>query len=193
MPSPAGPVSPASSLPPVAGPRPLPEAPAAELIQIASASARGYRIDIRNEPAFEHVRSLHINRTPQQLIQRLNDNIHPGRYTVYLRETGSFSSIQSANRLINATLSANHERVQQLVDGQGRNRISLFAEFSSPTGIAAQRGSIRSQPTVGDVYNVQVVIQRDTNAANGFRIVTAFPTTRNGSEPGFRLEWPFLR
>lgn len=91
-----------------------------------------------------------------------------------LKRAGTFTSLNSATRLINATLSANSARVQQVVRGDVNNAF-VTARFSSPTGREAYARSDREAPIIRPTFGVGVLIQHDTAAPGGFRVTTGYP------------------
>jgi hypothetical protein len=87
---------------------------------------------------------------------------------------GSFSSLQSANKLVNSTLSQNPGMVDQVATGR-LSATTVTARFGSATGYEAYGRTERSQPYLRDTYGVGVVIRHDPTADKGYHVVTAFP------------------
>jgi hypothetical protein len=90
---------------------------------------------------------------------------------------GSFSSLESANKLVNSTIARNPEQVDRVVNG-GSPQEKLDADFPTPTGREAVARTERSQIFIRDTYWVRVVIVPDGAVAKGFRVETAFPMNR---------------
>ncbi len=93
-----------------------------------------------------------------------------------LRE-GSFPSMEAANKLVNATIARNPDKVDKVVNGLS-GREDLDAMFGSPTGSEAYAASERVQPYIRPTYGVRVVIVPDRTSARGYRVETAFPRNR---------------
>jgi hypothetical protein len=89
-------------------------------------------------------------------------------------KVGSFSSLEAANKLVNATVARNPAKVDLVASGRS-GRQELDARFDAPTGYEAYARTERSQPYIRDTYDVRVIIVRDSRAAKGFRVDTAFP------------------
>jgi hypothetical protein len=90
--------------------------------------------------------------------------------------SGSFTSLEAANKLVNATISANQGKVDQVVIG-GSPKEVLDHDFDTPTGREAYMRNERSQAVIRDTYSVRVVIVPDSSE-KGFRVLTAFPRNR---------------
>jgi hypothetical protein len=82
--------------------------------------------------------------------------------------------LEAANKLVNATLSQNPEKVDLVVNGSLPIAV-LEAEFGSPTGYEAYARSERSQPYMRETCSVRVIIVRDPSSDSKFRVLTAFP------------------
>src|SRR5436305_14607646 len=90
--------------------------------------------------------------------------------------SGSFSSLEAANKLVNATIAANNGKVDRVViDGSPRERLDY--DFDTPTGREAYMRNERSQAVLRDTYSVRVVIVPDSSE-KGYRVLTAFPRNR---------------
>ncbi len=66
---------------------------------------------------------------------------------------GSFATVVAANRLVNSTLSRNHDVVALVARGV-RPREFVTATFSSPTGVEAFRRGPFAQPYLRNTYGV---------------------------------------
>ena len=87
---------------------------------------------------------------------------------------GSFSSLEAANKLVNATVAQNPDKVERVTSGSSP-RQELEARFDSPTGYEAYARTERSQPYIRNTNGVVVVIVPDARTAKGYRVDTAFP------------------
>jgi hypothetical protein len=87
---------------------------------------------------------------------------------------GSFSSVASATKLINSTLSQNRDIVNQVATGN-QPKAFISSSFNSITGQEAYLARYNAQPFMRNTYGVAVVIVHDANSPNGFRVQSAFP------------------
>jgi hypothetical protein len=87
---------------------------------------------------------------------------------------GSFTSIQSANRLVNSTISENQDRVDQAIR-DGQPSVLISKRFSSPTGYEAYLARAHAEPYIRDTFSVEVVIRSDPGSVRGWRVHTAYP------------------
>ena len=93
-------------------------------------------------------------------------------FSAYRTRHSTFTSLESANALVSATLS----RGREVSPGV------FYREFSSPTGVAAVRRDmiplIRPQGRVGfeTTYGVLVVTRPDADMPGGWRVQSAYPT-----------------
>ncbi len=90
--------------------------------------------------------------------------------------SGSFTSLEAANRLVNTTIAANQGKVDQVVIGRSPKEI-LDHDFDTPTGREAYMRNARSQAVIRDTYSVRVVIVPDSSE-RGYRVLTAYPRNR---------------
>jgi hypothetical protein len=144
------------------------------------AAANGYPVDLLEERelgghAIEgHLRS---DRSLQSDLEaRVAEAVRKGDSVSDMRQ-GSFSSLEAANKLVNATIARNPEQVNRVVNG-GSPQEKLDADFPTPTGREAVARTERSQIFIRDTYWVRVVIVPDGAVAKGFRVETAFPMNR---------------
>jgi hypothetical protein len=125
----------------------------------------GYPIDLLEEDARvygSHIFERHVGKSPDYLFRRLQTEDIPA--------AGSFTSVEAANKLINATVAAKSELVNAVVRGDIAGT-TLYKNFNSPTGYEA----VRSEAELQDTYGVSVVIARNPYLVRGFRVITAFP------------------
>jgi hypothetical protein len=150
-------------------------------VQVATDSGRsGYPIDLREEEQRGgHAIGSHVGKSQEYLLSDVRDIAasvkSQGNLISGLRE-GSFTSLEAANKLVNATVSEdeNQTKVDLVVQGLSP-REELDAVFTSPTGYEAYAATERTAPYIRDTYGVRVVIVRDPSFAKGYRVVTAFP------------------
>lgn len=148
-------------------------------VQLAGDERQGYPVDLLEERELGgHTIERHVGRSSESL---LNDVRQAQRYA---KETGSseelrsgsFSSLQSANKLVNSTLSQNADKVDNVARGLSP-RERLEGRYSSITGLEAYARNERSQVYLRETYGVRVVIVRDERSSKGYRVDTAFPMT----------------
>lgn len=122
-----------------------------------------------------HTISKHVGKTPDTIAGYVRDSIlmnpDPTRHDI---RSGSFSSLEAADKLVNATLDRNSDIVDGVRSGLLDER-RVDAYFGSVTGIEAYASTIRSQPRIRETYGVGVYIRRDPSSEKGFRIITAYP------------------
>ena len=148
-------------------------------VQVAAGTGwPGYPIDLQEEEALGgHTIGAHVGRSESSLLSDIREiALSAGNAIDFangLRE-GSFPSLEAANKLVNATVAQNQDKVD-LVTGGLSPREELDAVFGSPTGYEAFVRTGRSTPYIRDTYGVRVVIIPDRNSAKGYRVDTAFP------------------
>ncbi len=90
------------------------------------------------------------------------------------QSVGSFTSVQSANRLVNSTISDNQDKIDQgLRDGDPA--VVVSKRFPSPTGYEAYLARAHAEPVIRDTFGVKVVVYPDPGSARGWRVHTAYP------------------
>ena len=90
------------------------------------------------------------------------------------QSVGSFTSVQSANRLVNSTISDNQDKIdQQIRDGEPQVLISK--SFKSPTGYEAYLARANAEPVIRNTFGVEVLIRPDPGSARGWRVHSAYP------------------
>ena len=91
---------------------------------------------------------------------------------------GSFTSLQSAGKLVNSTISANREIVDRVAvskDQGGLDQTEIEKVFVQPTGYESYAPSGGAKFQIRKTYSVKVVIRHDENMKSGYRVVTSFP------------------
>jgi phytoene dehydrogenase-like protein len=143
-------------------------------------AASGYPVDLLEERELGgHAIEGHL-RSDQSFQSDLGDRVaeavRKGDLVSDMRQ-GSFTSLEAANKLVNATIARNPDQVSRVVNG-GSPKENLDADFPTPTGREAVARTERSQIYIRDTYSVRVVIVPDSTVAKGFRVETAFPMNR---------------
>jgi hypothetical protein len=87
---------------------------------------------------------------------------------------GSFTSVQSANRLVNSTISGNQDKVDQAMR-DGEPFVLISKSFKSPTGYEAYLARAHAEPVIRNTFGVEVLIRSDPGSARGWRVHTAYP------------------
>ena len=87
---------------------------------------------------------------------------------------GSFTSVQSANRLVNSTISDNQDKIDQGIR-DGDPSVLISKSFKSPTGYESYLARAHAEPYIRDTFGVEVVIRPDPGSARGWRVHTAYP------------------
>lgn len=127
-----------------------------------------------------HAVERHVGRSDESLLNSLRETLSSmgwkGDLGGGLRD-GSFPSLEAANKLVNATIARNPDKVDKVVNGLS-GKENLDALFGSPTGSEAYAASERAQVYIRPTYGVRVVIVRDRTSARGYRVETAFPQNR---------------
>ena len=140
---------------------------------------QGYPVDLLEERELGgHTIERHVGRSNESLLNDVRQAQRYSRETGFSEElrVGSFSSLQSANRLVNSTLSQNADKVDSVASGlSSRERID--GQYSSVTGLEAYARNERSQVNLRATYGVRVIIVRDERSNKGYRVDTAFPVT----------------
>jgi hypothetical protein len=124
-----------------------------------------------------HAISEHADRTYDYLKSRARDE---ARRTLERGDTfdgqsvGSFTSVQSANRLVNSTISENQDKIDQGIRDR-EPAVVISKRFTSPTGYEAYLARAHAEPVIRDTFGVEVVIRPDPGSARGWRVQTAYP------------------
>jgi len=132
-----------------------PSDPSTGGIQIA-----GRPVDLlEEESGGGHAIEDHVRKSDQWLLNDVRSQaesaIRKGDYFDDFR-SGSFSSLEAANKLVNATIAANQGKVDRVVIDRAA-RAELDYDFDSPTGREAYMRNERSQAVLRDTYSVRVV------------------------------------
>ena len=125
------------------------ERPAGERVQVAQADGLG-PVDLLDHEGIDgaHAIAEHVGKSDAYLLARVSGGAwQAGPTTIYRYRAGSFSSLASANRLVNSTLALNHATVLKVAHGIKRDAY-IVAQFGSPTGKEAFRLSLTSQTDI---------------------------------------------
>ena len=87
---------------------------------------------------------------------------------------GSFTSIQSANRLVNSTISDHEDKINQAMR-DGQPFVLIRKSFESPTGYEAYLARAHAEPVIRNTFGVEILIRSDPGSARGWRVHTAYP------------------
>src|SRR3954453_18207736 len=87
------------------------------------------------------------------------------------KRIGSFTDLAAANRLVNATLLRNRDRVDRVAEGKSPR---LEAIFEEPTGKEAFAPDERTDPRIRLTWGVRVVIVADQQRSRGYTVIPAF-------------------
>lgn len=90
------------------------------------------------------------------------------------KRIGSFTDMAAANRLVNATLLRNRDRVDRVAEGKSSLE-ELDAIFEEPTGKEAFAPDEQTDARIRLTWGVRVVIVNDHRTWRGYHVITAFP------------------
>jgi HK97 family phage portal protein len=153
-------------------------------VQLAQAEEHpSYPISILEEEALGgHTIERHVNKPDEYLKARIMGN----RINIPLiggageKRAGSFTSLEAANRLVNATLAdpINQQKIKSFVDGGFLRLLNiqyLYKDFSSPTGYEMY-GPAERAPERRTTYSVAVRIRRAESLPKGYYVESAYPS-----------------
>ena len=139
--------------------------------------SQGRPVDLQEEEARGgHAIRAHVNGSPEALVAQAREAFDREPRAQDSR-SGSFSSVEAADKLVNSTLSQNRTIVDQVASGVRRREL-LLATLNSVTGMEAVVPTARAQPFFRRTYGVGVMIEHDPSVPKGYSVVTAFPTNR---------------
>jgi hypothetical protein len=149
-------------------------------VQLAQGDT-SYDVDLSEQERLGgHAISRHVAMSENTLVARvleLGQRITArGDWFTGLSE-GSFTSLDSATELVNATLAANREAVNAVARGEARSEF-VEARFDGRTGYEAYLPDPNSAPYIRDTNAVSVYIRQDYRSPNGFRVQSAYPRNR---------------
>lgn len=147
------------------------------LIFVSNDDDRKYSVDLRTEEGRGgHTLGRHVGKSDDELFERVKKSqwrswiAHGG-----LRRAGSFSSIESANDLVNQTIESNKEAVDRVASGLD-DRKFIKKSFNQKTGREAY-STDEGVLYMRDTRSVGIELRHDPTSPRGFRIRTAFPFT----------------
>jgi hypothetical protein len=150
-----------------------PDKPHAEGVQLA-----GEPVDLlEQQQRGGHAISEHAGMTYDYLKSRARDNaqnILDRGDDFRGASVGSFTSVQSANRLVNSTISDNQNKIDQAMR-DGEPFVLISKSFKSPTGYEAYLARANAEPVIRNTFSVEVLIRPDPGSARGWRVHTAYP------------------
>lgn len=118
-----------------------------------------------------HTIALHVGKS-RDFLMNMMQPISTSYASAYRTRHSTFSSLESANALVSATLSGGREVSPGV----------FYREFSSPTGTAAVRRDVlpfvrpQGRVSIETAYGVYVVTRPDTGMPGGWRVQTAYPS-----------------
>jgi hypothetical protein len=138
----------------------------------------GYPIDLRAEEARGgHTIAGHVNVHADRLSERVQseaDAIIARGHEFRGLAISSFTSLDSATRLVNSTIAQNRE-TEDLVANGGQSIAVIEARFDRATGYQAYLPSYYAQPYIRDTFGVRAILLRDASSTSGYRVQSAFP------------------
>ena len=140
--------------------------------------SRARQIDLlEQEHRGGHAIGEHADRTYDYLKARARENaqnIQNRDEDFRGARVGSFTSVQSANRLVNSTISDNQSKIDQGIR-DGEPFVLISKSFKSPTGYEAYLARAHAEPVIRNTFGVEVLIRPDPGSARGWRVHTAYP------------------
>lgn len=149
---------------------------AAERVRVAQVNGMGL-VDLRDHEGIEGAHGIaeHVGKSDAYLLARVGGGaFQVGAERVFKYRAGSFSSLATANQLVNSTLALNRTIVQVVARGEQQDAY-IIAPFGAPTGKEAFRSGLSSQPYIRTTTWVAVYIVHDSRMPGGYRIQTAYP------------------
>ncbi|WP_415639967.1 RNase A-like domain-containing protein, partial [Pseudomonas fluorescens] len=116
-----------------------------------------------HERAGGHLMQRHIGRTDRQLLDRLQQQPN-------IPAASTFHDRTSAELAISNVLDDNKTKISNFLEGQN-NQIVIIQKVKHPIGTSFKKNTTISVPGT----EIHLVIRRDNNMHNGYRIHTGFP------------------
>jgi hypothetical protein len=150
----------------------------ANLVLVGSFDGTGYPINLMDEKIKGgHTIEDHVGKSDEQLKSNiLREQQESPAGILYQQSDGSFTNLESATKLVNATISRNSGDIINFMRSN-KDRLVITSLFESVTGREVYMKTPRSEPYIRETYNVKIVLKKDKN--NGFYVLTAFPTNQN--------------
>ncbi|MFI2241532.1 RNase A-like domain-containing protein, partial [Streptomyces chrestomyceticus] len=115
-----------------------------------------------------HTLERHVEKTTKDMRDRL-------RGDTGIKADSRFLDEGSAQRLVDETLARHRLQIDDWLRSSRQKMPPITAHFDSPTGLSLSRESyIRGQPAEW-VKGVKVILKRDAEAPDGFRVLTSYP------------------
>ena len=155
-------------------------------VRVAQAGGN-YGIDVTEEDKLGgHTFERHVGKNDEYLVARIlgnRVNIPFLGWEVGEKRAGSFSSLDAANKLVNATLSdpANRESIESFARGDflySLPELNIYKQFKRPTGKEAY-GPGGHKPEIRETYWVRVRLRRTDKTEKGYYVHSAFPLNRD--------------
>jgi HK97 family phage portal protein len=136
----------------------------------------GRPVDLLEEEAGGgHTIQRHVGKSIDYLSYRMTNEVYRfGFVTVGLEAAGSFPSLEAGEKLVNATIARNADKILEVTSGRAASA-KLDATFDTPTGYELYRVSDRAAPRLRDTFDVRVIIYPAPTRPLGYRVQTAFP------------------
>jgi HK97 family phage portal protein len=151
-------------------------------VQVAQAGGN-YGVDVTEEDRLHdgHTYERHIGKSDEYLKARIVGNrINiPGVGEGGLKRAGSFTSVEAANKLVNATISS-PENVTKIEASVRRDLLYMLPvlyvrkTFDAVTGKEAH-GPEGKGPDIRKTYSVEIRLVRSENSPKGFYVHSAYP------------------
>ncbi len=146
--------------------------------EISPAQGAGFPIDLIEQEQKGHTIEKHVAKSEDYLIRRSEaSRVKIGRSDRW-EAFGSFTSLQSAGKLVNSMIADNQEIVDQVAaskDQGGLDEAVIEKAFVQPTGYESYAPSGGAKFQIRDTFSVKVIIRHDETMKSGYRVVTSFP------------------
>ncbi|TFY94817.1 type IV secretion protein Rhs [Pseudomonas nabeulensis] len=116
-----------------------------------------------HEKAGGHLIEKHVGRTDQQLAERLSREPH-------VPTASTFPDRATAESEVSKVLATNQAKIDRFVRGND-NQIVIIERTQNPVGTSLKRGETTTVPG----REIYLIIRRDTNMPDGYRIHTGYP------------------
>jgi len=152
------------------------------MLQDAGATGEpNYGINLLEDEALGgHAIEHHVGKSDNYLINRiLNSRTRVPFGVLGLYRSGSFPSVEAANKLVSSTLSQNSEELRKYLARDWPYNLypvlSIAGTFRSTTGREAYAENNKVQPSIRATHAVHVILRRHSTSPKGYYIVTAWP------------------
>ncbi|MFG2196146.1 RNase A-like domain-containing protein [Streptomyces sp. NPDC048639] len=130
-----------------------------------------HRADIKGNEGLKgaHTIDKHVGKTDTELRARLRDDPN-------IAGSSTFRDEADAQRFTDAAMLDKQSEVSRWLDGGKGSSKVIEVEFGEVTGRSLSREDFIRGSGPHDVQSVRLVLRRDPDLADGFRIQTSFPT-----------------